>query len=159
MIHSLCHRVCELQLLCMHVNVAEFFVQLVLVMCTNPFTVHMKLTMFLGVSRSEHQFYELCISVAMCVPCVILSYRMRPVVWSLLTYTVSKLLLCLEQVYQVNFVCIYNSSQWCGIDFWHVCYLETHNFPLVLPLWLQTDCWCLQRTTPVLWLCRCSWVA
>jgi len=71
-----------------------------------------KLTMFLGMSPSEHQFYELGSSVAICVLCVILSFRMRPVVWSLPTYTVCKFLLCLEQVHQVNLHLWQHSVMW-----------------------------------------------
>ena len=74
-IRSLCHRVCKLHLFHMDVNMAEFFVlQLVLIMQTNPFTVHMKLTIFLGMSPSGHQLYVLLIPVTICVLFLCTSY-------------------------------------------------------------------------------------
>jgi len=69
---------------------------------------------------------------------------MRPVVWSLLTYAICKLLVCLEQVHHVHFVCIYDSTQQCGIDFWNVFYSEPAQFSIHIAA--ATEDWLLMPT-------------
>jgi hypothetical protein len=152
-IHSPCHMVCELQLFYMDVNVAEFFVQLVLMMYTNPFTVHIKLTVFLGTSPNEHQFYILHISVAIFVLRVILSLRMRHVFWSLLTYivcnrcikwTLSAFTTALSDVGLIFDMSVIPKRT---ILHWY-CHCD----------WRLTDLMPTENNT-VTWLCRCSWLA